>query len=112
MRAMARIPLLPPAGEEPAPGRRPGLDPGVAGDRVHTAIVTGAPFRGILQQAKVWRADLVVMAVSGRRGLRSPYVGSETERVLEFSTCPVLVVPAGAARAEGLRGDEVGRGRG
>jgi nucleotide-binding universal stress UspA family protein len=26
--------------------------------------------------------------------LRSPYVGSETEHVLEFTECPVLVVPA------------------
>ena len=34
------------------------------------------------------------MAVSDRRGLRSAYVGSETEHVLEFAECPVLVVPS------------------
>jgi nucleotide-binding universal stress UspA family protein len=39
---------------------------------------------------------LIVMAVSHRTGLRSPYVGSQTEHVLEFTECPVLVVPGPA----------------
>jgi nucleotide-binding universal stress UspA family protein len=71
---------------------------GVPAGSVETVVGTGPPFRRILEQARTWPADMVVMAVSDRRGLRSPYVGSETEQVLEFSECPVLVVPARVGR--------------
>jgi len=84
---------------------------GVADDRIETVVTTGSPFRSIVEVSRSWPADLVVMAVSDRRGLRSPYVGSETERVLEFSECPVLVVPAQAGRGADA-GDRTGRRRG
>jgi nucleotide-binding universal stress UspA family protein len=67
---------------------------GVAPERVETMVRAGQPFRRILEEARAWEAGLIVMAVSNRVGLRSPYVGSETEHVLEFTECPVLVVPA------------------
>lgn len=59
-------------------------------------IVTlaGEPFRQILGEARRWDAQLVVMGRSDRRGLSSPYLGSEVEHVLEFTDCPVLVVPS------------------
>lgn len=67
---------------------------GIARSTIETTVRTGEPFRGILDEARAWPADLIVMAVSDRRGLRSAYVGSETEHVLEFAQCPVLVVPS------------------
>src|ERR1019366_9505795 len=60
---------------------------------VEIEMQVGNPFRRILEEARDWPADLVVMAVSDERGVRSPYVGSVTQQVLEFASCPVLVVP-------------------
>lgn len=53
----------------------------------------GEPFREIVDQARSWRADLIVMGRSERRGPGSPYLGSVSAHVLEFAECPVLVVP-------------------
>lgn len=53
----------------------------------------GEPFRQILDEADGWEADLVVIGRSDRRGPSSPYLGSETAHVLEFTDRPVLVVP-------------------
>lgn len=68
---------------------------GVPRASIDTVVRRGEPFRRILDEAAAWSADLIVMAVSNRHGLRSPYVGSETEHVLEFTDRPVLVVPGG-----------------
>lgn len=70
---------------------------GVAVEKSDAVVRPGEAFRCILEEARAWRADLIVMAVSHRTGLRSPYVGSQTEHVLEFSTCPILVVPGPAS---------------
>ena len=73
--------------------RREVCQRGVPEDHVELRMQTGDPFRRILEEARVWPADMVVMAVSDERGVRSPYVGSVTQQVLEFASCPVLVVP-------------------
>jgi nucleotide-binding universal stress UspA family protein len=66
---------------------------GVKEGDVEIRMQVGNPFRRILEEARDWPADMVVMAVSDERGVRSPYVGSVTQQVLEFTSCPVLVVP-------------------
>ena len=66
---------------------------GVKEGDVEIRMQVGNPFRRILEEARDWPADMVVMAVSDERGVRSPYVGSVTQQVLEFASCPVLVVP-------------------
>jgi len=70
---------------------------------VPTTVVArdGEPSRRILEEAEAWGAELIVMGRSDRRGPSSPYLGSETAHVLEFSEWPVLVIP----RAD----DHVGR---
>lgn len=65
---------------------------GIAAGRIDLALRAGEAFRCILDEARAWPADLIVMGVSRHDQLRSPYVGSQTEHVLEFSACPVLVV--------------------
>jgi nucleotide-binding universal stress UspA family protein len=50
------------------------------------------PHRAILDEAQAEGCDLIVMASHGRRGLESLLIGSETQRVLTQSSCPVLVV--------------------
>jgi nucleotide-binding universal stress UspA family protein len=71
---------------------------GVELSRVEVKLAIGEPFHLILDEARSWPADMIVMAVSDERRIRSNYVGSVTEQVIEFSACPVLVVPAASER--------------
>jgi nucleotide-binding universal stress UspA family protein len=51
------------------------------------------PYLAILTGAKQLGCDLIVMASHGRRGLEGSMLGSQTQKVLNHSTIPVLVVP-------------------
>jgi nucleotide-binding universal stress UspA family protein len=53
----------------------------------------GHAFEVLLRVAAEWEADVIVMGRSDRRRPGQPYVGSQTEHVLEFADIPVLVVP-------------------
>lgn len=46
----------------------------------------------IVQEAKTWGAELIVMGTHGRRGLRRLALGSDAEMVLRESPVPVLLV--------------------
>jgi nucleotide-binding universal stress UspA family protein len=46
----------------------------------------------ILEQAKEWQADLIVMGAHGRRGFLKVALGSDAETVVHGATVPVLVV--------------------
>ena len=46
----------------------------------------------ILQEAKGWTADVIVMATHGRRGVAHMLLGSVTEGVIRASPVPVLVI--------------------
>lgn len=52
----------------------------------------GMPDEIIMREAARHHADLIVMGKVGRKGHRRSLVGSVTERVLEASDLPVLVV--------------------
>ena len=55
----------------------------------------------ILEDARAWNADLIVMGTHGRRGLNRLLMGSDAERVLRATPVPVLLVrgeDAAAAR--------------
>jgi nucleotide-binding universal stress UspA family protein len=56
----------------------------------------------IIDDAKQWRADLIVMGTHGRRGLRRLALGSDAEMVLRSSPVPILLV-RGAAEAHDQR---------
>jgi nucleotide-binding universal stress UspA family protein len=60
---------------------------------VESVQLAGEPAAQILEQARAWRADLIVLGRSGTTGPGQPYVGGETRHVLEFAVTPVLVVP-------------------
>ena len=53
----------------------------------------GPPFDALLAAARQWKADLIVMGRSDMRRPGQPYVGSQTEHLLEFTHIPVVVVP-------------------
>jgi nucleotide-binding universal stress UspA family protein len=61
--------------------------------RLTTIEASGQPFEVVLDEARRRDADLIVMGRSDRRRPGSPYVGTQTEHVLEFTDRPVLVVP-------------------
>jgi nucleotide-binding universal stress UspA family protein len=54
----------------------------------------GHPFEVLLAVAHEWNADLIVMGRSDNHRPGEPYVGSQTEHLLEFTDIPVLVVPS------------------
>jgi nucleotide-binding universal stress UspA family protein len=60
---------------------------------------TGRVADAIVEQAKRWRADVIVMGTHGRRGLDRLLIGSNAELVVRQSQVPVLLVPAGPAKA-------------
>ena len=46
----------------------------------------------IIDQAKQWPADLIVLGTHGRRGIKRLALGSDAELVLRMSPVPVLLV--------------------
>jgi nucleotide-binding universal stress UspA family protein len=46
----------------------------------------------ILEQAKDWRAELIVMGTHGRRGIFRLAMGSDAEQVVRASVVPVLLI--------------------
>jgi nucleotide-binding universal stress UspA family protein len=49
------------------------------------------PWQGILDAAKSRKADMIVMASHGRRGLSVMMIGSETQKVVNHSHIPVTI---------------------
>lgn len=62
---------------------------GVPCDSGH--LVGDPPSEWIVQEAQRRQCDLIVMASHGRRGFNRLLLGSETQRVLQTSSVPVLV---------------------
>ena len=51
----------------------------------------------ILEQAKEWHADLIVMGTHGRRGIFRLALGSDAEQVVRAATVPVMLIRGQAA---------------
>jgi len=62
------------------------------GVKVRGELLEGTPYRVVLDWAKEWGADLIVMGTHGHTGLTHALLGSVTERVVRMSTCPVLTI--------------------
>lgn len=54
--------------------------------------IVDTPWQGILEAVRKAKADVVVMASHGRRGVSAVLLGSETQKVLTHSKVPVIVV--------------------
>jgi nucleotide-binding universal stress UspA family protein len=63
--------------------------------------VSGQVAEVILNEARKWRADLVVMGTHGRRGFSHMLLGSTAEGVVRSSAKPVLLVRGNASRGSG-----------
>lgn len=62
------------------------------GVKAASLIAKGRPFEQVVNLAKGLGMDLIVMGTYGRRGAERILIGSVAERVIEYASCPVLVV--------------------
>jgi nucleotide-binding universal stress UspA family protein len=56
-------------------------------------LLAGVPHSLILQTADDHHATLIVMGTKGRHGLKELWLGSDSHRVAELSSMPVILVP-------------------
>jgi len=63
-----------------------------AGYKTQTAVVEGYPNSKIIDQAKRWKADVIVMGSHGRKGVDRFLMGSVAETVSRHASCSVEVV--------------------
>jgi nucleotide-binding universal stress UspA family protein len=71
------------------------------GARIESSLVENPGGRvadSIVEEAKRWKADLIVMGTHGRRGVKRMLLGSDAELVIRHSRVPVLLVPAAKGR--------------
>ena len=59
---------------------------------VETAVRDGEPGPAVVEEAKEWGADLVVIGSRGHTGLRRLIEGSVSHYVVDHAPCPVEVV--------------------
>ena len=62
-------------------------------ENIKTAVLDGDPADAILEFAKAWNADLIVMGTHSRSGLANLLMGSIAVEVLKQSKIPVLIIP-------------------
>jgi nucleotide-binding universal stress UspA family protein len=55
--------------------------------------VEGTVATRVLEQARAWPADVVVLGRSREAGIGHPFIGSQARIVLELADVPVLVIP-------------------
>ena len=60
---------------------------------VSFGVYEGQVVAEILDRARAWPADMLVMGTHGRGGFERWVLGSVTEKVLRKAPCPVLTVP-------------------
>lgn len=76
----------------------------LAGMKYELMVPVGEPADGILKAADDIKADLIVMATHGRRGLAHFFMGSIVESVLRRADCPVLAVRGHAVERDPIVG--------
>lgn len=67
-------------------------DASLTGVKVQQELRMGNPFHGIREVITKHDVDLVVMGTSGRSKWEEMIIGSNTEKVIRHSACPVLTV--------------------
>jgi nucleotide-binding universal stress UspA family protein len=63
-----------------------------AGLKATADVLDGNPKEAILEEAKKWNADLIVVGSHGRRGFKRLLLGSVSEAVAMSAHCSVVVV--------------------
>src|SRR5215470_15051450 len=60
-------------------------------------LVEGSGGEHVVEEARVWGADIIVVGASGRRGVKRLLLGSVAEGVARLARVPVLLVRASIA---------------
>ena len=60
--------------------------------QAEAVFATGRPYIQIVREAEKLKVDLIVLATHGRRGASHLVFGSNAEKVVRLSPCPVLTV--------------------
>ena len=68
-----------------------------------TKVVTGNPPQVIVETAKEWNADLIVVGSHGRGFWKRMLVGSVSDAVLHHAPCSVLVIRDSANFSENMQ---------
>jgi len=68
------------------------VQPPLDGPSFTTEVTSGTAFVEIVNRAREWHADLIVMGAKGAASLENIVIGSTAERVLKDATCSVLIV--------------------
>ena len=77
---------------------------GVQADSVMMESMGTSAADFIVEQARLWSAELIVMGTHGRRGLARMTLGSDAEYVLRTASIPVLLVRNTPRRRNRLEG--------
>lgn len=62
--------------------------------KIWSFVEEGKPYEMILNVAREWAADLIVIGTHGRTGISHLLIGSIAEQVVRHSKTPVLIVPS------------------
>ena len=110
------LPLMEEAGEHVLQAGREAATS--AGIDVETLLFTspiGRVCDMVVEQARTWKADLIVIGSHGRRGVGRLLLGSDAEQILRLAPVPVLLVRSpegeGAASDDSASSEGVALGR-
>src|SRR3954470_24382986 len=68
------------------------LQPPIDGAKLTSEVASGRAFDEIIERARQWRADLIIVGTRGTRLLEDILLGGTAEQVIKDSPCSVLVV--------------------
>jgi len=75
---------------------------GVSVDTVLCDSIAGRVCDHVIEQARLWRAGLIVLGTHGRRGVGRLLMGSDAEMIVRLASVPVLLVRAKEAATPGV----------
>lgn len=89
------VPLMAEAGEQILKEGRERVErAGVRAESVLFTSLAGRVSEIVAEQAKAWKAELIVIGTHGRRGVGRALLGSDAEQVTRIAPVPVLLVHA------------------
>ncbi|HJS02687.1 MAG TPA: universal stress protein [Variovorax sp.] len=89
------VPLMARAGRQILQqGRERAQSAGIEAESVLFTSLAGRVSEIVVEQARTWKADLIVIGTHGRHGVARALLGSDAEQVLRMAPVPVLLVNA------------------
>lgn len=104
------VPLMEDAGRQVLEqGREIAEHDGIEAQTVLFTILAGRVSDLVVEQAKAWNADLIVIGTHGGRGVGRVLMGSDAEHILRSAPVPVLLVRAVGIETEAQAEGKAGR---